>query len=98
MMKVDAPRTVSVDAYRLKGTNRIAVHIVNNTIDGHPVGEFYPVFDVAFRIRTGAGPAKARALRENAKIGVSSKDGWTDVRLPKLTLYEVIVIDLGQAE
>jgi hypothetical protein len=94
MITVNAPRTVAVDVYRLKGTNRIAVHLVNNTIDGHPVGEFLPVSDIAFKIRTGAEPKKTLALRENAKIDVSYRDGWTEVRLPKLSLYEVVVIEL----
>jgi hypothetical protein len=98
MMTVNAPRTVGVDAYRLKGTNRIAVHLVNNTIDGHPVGEFLPVFGVAFKIRTGARPKKTLALRENKKIEVSYRDGWTEVRLPNLSIYEVVVIELGQGD
>jgi hypothetical protein len=93
-MTVDAPRTVAVDAYRLKGTNRIAVHLVNNTIDGHPVGEFLPVFDVGFKIKTGAAPKETRALRENEKIDASYRDGWTEVRISKLSIYEVVVIDL----
>ena len=94
-MTVDAPRTVSVDVYRLKGTNRIAVHLVNNTIDSHPVGEFLPVFDVAFKIRTGAAPKERGALRENDKIEGNYRDGWTEVRLPKLSIYEVVIIELG---
>ena len=98
IIKVDAPRTGAVDAYRLKGTNRIAVHLVNNTIDGHPVGEFLPVFDVAFKIRTGAAPKETLALRENGKVEVKHRDGWTEVRLPKLSLYEVVVIDLGRGD
>jgi hypothetical protein len=55
---MEAPRTVVVDVYPLRGTNRIAVRLVNNTIDGHPVGEFLLVFDIAFKIRTGAEPKK----------------------------------------
>jgi hypothetical protein len=97
IMTVDAPRTVSVDAYRLKGTNRIAVHLINNTIDGHPVSEFLPVFDVAFKIRTGAEPKMTKALRENGIVKTSYRDGWTEVRLPKLTLYEVVIIELGSS-
>jgi hypothetical protein len=92
---IDAPRTVGVDVYRLKGTNRIAVHLVNNTIDGHPVGEFLPVFDIGFKIRTGAEPKKTLALRENKEIDISYRDGRTEVRLPKLAIYEVVIIDLG---
>jgi hypothetical protein len=95
IMTVNAPRTVGVDVYRLKGTNRIAVHLVNNTIDGHPVGEFLPVFDISFKIRTGAEPKKTLALRENNEIEAGYHDGWTEVRLPKLLIYEVVVIDLG---
>jgi hypothetical protein len=98
IMTVNAPRTVGVDAYRLKGTNRIAVHLVNNTIDGHPVGEFLPVFDIAFKIRTGAEPKRTLALRENKEIDAGYRDGWTEVRLPKLSIYEVVVIELGQAD
>ncbi len=95
IMTVDAPKTVAVDAYRFKGTSRFAVHLVNNTIDSHPVGEFLPVFDVAFKIRTGAAPIKTIALRENGKIDASYRDGWTEVRIPKLSIYEVVVIELG---
>jgi hypothetical protein len=84
-----------VDAYRLKGTNRIAVHLVNNTIDGHPVGEFLPLFDISFKIRTGAEPKKTLALRENKDIDVRYRDGWTEVRLPKLSIYQVVVIQFG---
>jgi hypothetical protein len=96
IMTVVAPRTVSVDAYRLKGTSRFAVHLVNNTIDSHPVSEFLPVYDIGFKIRTGAAPKKTIALRENGKIDASYRDGWTDVRLPKLSIYEVILIEFGQ--
>ncbi|MDD8015860.1 MAG: beta-galactosidase trimerization domain-containing protein [Acidobacteriota bacterium] len=97
VLTADLPKTVSVDAYRIKGTSRIAVHLVNNTVDGHPVSEFLPVFDVAFKIRSGAAPKSTRALRENGKIETSYRDGWTEVRLPGLTLYEVVVIDAGPA-
>ena len=95
LMTVTAPKTVGIDVYRLKGTNRLAVHLVNNTVDSHPAGEFLPVFDIGFKVRTGAAPKKALALRENTKIEVGYVDGWTEVRLPKLSLYEVVVLDLG---
>ena len=85
---------MGIDVYRLKGTNQIAVHLVNNTIDGHPVGEFLPVFDISFKIRTGAEPKKTLALRENNEIEAGYHDGWTEVRLPKLSIYEVVVIEL----
>jgi hypothetical protein len=92
---MEAPRTVAVDVYRLRGTNRIAVHLVNNTIDGHSVDEFLPVFDIAFKIRTGAEPKKTLALRENREIDVSYRDGWIEIRLPKLSIYEAVVIEFG---
>ncbi|MCX6577676.1 MAG: hypothetical protein NTV82_14950 [Candidatus Aminicenantes bacterium] len=40
-------------------------------------------------------PKKTLALRENKEIDVRYRDGWTEVRLPKLSIYEFVVIDLG---
>jgi hypothetical protein len=90
---MEAPRTVAVYVYRLRGTNRIAVRLVNNTIDGHPVGEFLPVFDIAIKIRISAEPKKTQVLRENRDIGVGYRDGWIEIRLPKLSIYEFVVIE-----
>ncbi len=65
------------------------------TSDAHPVGEFLSVFDVAFKILTGTEPKKTLAWRDNGKIDAGYRDGWTDVKLPKLSIHEVIVIELG---
>ncbi len=94
-LRVDAPKTVSVDVYRLKESNRIAVHLVNNTVDGHPVSEFLPVSGIVVRLRSNRKPVRAYVLRENQKIQTAYQDGWFEVRLPRLKMYEIIVVDLA---
>ena len=59
------------------------------------VGEFLYVFEITFKIRTGAEPKKTLALLENREIDVSYRDGWTKVKLPKLSIYDAVVIEFG---
>jgi hypothetical protein len=51
--------------------------------------------DVAFKIRTGAAPKRSITLREIWEIDASYRAGWTEVRLPELSICEVVVIELG---
>ena len=92
---VEAPKTVSADVYRLKGPDRIAIHLVNNTVDGHPVSEFLPVSDIVVKLRTNRKPVRAFVLRENEKIRTAFQNGWFEVRLSRLKMYEIIVVDFA---
>ena len=94
LLEVEAPRTVSVDAYRVADSNRLTIHLVNNTIDGRAVGEFLPVSDITIGVRTREQPGKVFGLREKENIAVRWREGQLEIRLPKLTMYEVIVVEL----
>lgn len=93
MIEVRAPKTVSVDAYRTEESQALTIHLVNNTVDGRAVTEFLPVADISISVRTPTRPAKVFALREKEKVTFSWCDGQLEIRLPRLTMYEVIVIE-----
>lgn len=92
-VEVDAPRTVSVESYKQEGTDRVIIHLVNNTFDGRPVREFLPVSDLKLKIRSSKKPSKVFALREGQEVVSSYADGALSIGLPKLESYEVVVVE-----
>lgn len=93
-IEVSAPRTVSVETYSKEDNNSLIVHLVNNTVDGRPVRDFIAVDDISFSIKLASEPKSVSVLRENENISSSYKNGTLTVNIPKLTNYEMVVIDL----
>jgi len=87
-----APRTVTLDVYRQADARRILVHLVNNTVDGHPVNEFTPVRGILLRLRCDTEPRTVTALREGRHVDAAYRDGFLEMRLPQLDMYEVLAI------
>ncbi|HEY3298067.1 MAG TPA: beta-galactosidase trimerization domain-containing protein, partial [Armatimonadota bacterium] len=92
-LQVEAPRTVTVERFRQKDSNRVILHLVNNSVDGRPVREFLPALDIRIRVESSDQPRKVFALREGEKLESSYADGVLSIALPKLTQYEVIVLE-----
>lgn len=92
-VEVDAPRTVSVECYSQEAQDRMIFHLVNNTIDGRPVREFLPVSDIKVHFRSTQEPSRVYALREGGKVQTAFENGRLTVSIPKLELYEVIVVE-----
>jgi len=94
VMEMEAPKSVSVELFRQKSCNRIVVHLVNQTVDGTPVDDFIPVRDIVLRLHLGQQPKKVYPVRENVKVVHEFNDGQLEIKVPQISLYEVIVIDV----
>ena len=92
-VEVDAPRTVSVESYYQATSNRMILHLVNNTVDGRPVREFLPVSDIQLRLRLSQQPSNVYALREGEELVSGYANGVLSITIPKLTLYELVVVE-----
>ncbi|MDD3927151.1 MAG: beta-galactosidase trimerization domain-containing protein [bacterium] len=94
MLEVQAPKTVSVEAYRQSDKNRIILHLVNNTVDGRPATERLPVMDINISIRLDRSPKDVCTLRENKGMEWRMEGSRLEVRIPVIDLYEVVNVEL----
>lgn len=82
-----------MNVYRQPDRGRTLVHLVNNGKDARPVSEFLPAHDLVLRVKTDGAPVKVYSLREKEPLTTETGSGEVVVRLSKLTLYEVIVVE-----
>lgn len=92
-IQLEAPRSVTMNVYRQPQQGRLLIHLVNNGHDARPVSEFLPVHDLVIRLNQVAGPVEVYSLRENEPLAAKRAGNGIEIRLDKLTLYEVIVVE-----
>lgn len=86
----EAPGTVQMELWRQPG--RLVLHLVNNTGDGiRPIAETIPVHDVVVHVQAPPG-ATARAV-SGVQLAQAYADGALRLHLPRLDLYEIVVIE-----
>lgn len=94
VVELDAAKTISMEVFKQADENRMVIHLVNNTIDGRPVNEFIPVHDLKLTLSLDSQPKSIRALRENKDLNVEHANGSCTIRVPMVSEYEVIAVDL----
>jgi hypothetical protein len=92
-VELSAPKTVSLEVFRHKGSSSLVLHLVNNTTDSQPATQVLPVSDLTLRLKSNQAPARVQALRENQSLQSTYTNGVTEIKVPKLALYEVIVVE-----
>ena len=98
-LQLEAPTTVDV-SLRQQG-DRWLVHLVNLTtqqiipeaeceVEPH---EIIPVHDLTLRVRRPGGFGRAFRARDGKEYPIVEEGEWVRVEIPKLELYEVIVLE-----
>lgn len=96
-IRVDCPPTVQVEVRRNYGSDKLLIHLVNNTGDmQRPITEIIPLRDIRIGLRCGAVKG-VRALRAGVDLLSVYEDGWVEFVLPELGVYELIVVDRQEA-
>ncbi|NPV08719.1 MAG: hypothetical protein HPY83_12270 [Anaerolineae bacterium] len=95
-IQLDAPRSVTMNVFRQPQHQRLLIHLVNNGHDARPVSEFLPAHDLVLRLKEVGGPVEVYSLREKETLTAARKGSGIEVRLPRLTLYEVIVVEAAK--
>ena len=93
MLEVRAPKTVSVEAYRQSGTDRVILHLVNNTVDSRPATERLPVMNINVNINIDRSPKEVCTLRENKGMEWKMNEGRLEIHIPVIDLYEVVSVE-----
>jgi hypothetical protein len=97
---VKAPTTLDVALY--KQAERTLVHLVNlstnQTADDHEceadAHEVIPLHDIELRLRDSAiKVGQAYRGSDGSPLSTRQEAGWTVVSLPKLEIYEVVVVE-----
>jgi hypothetical protein len=94
LLEMDAPGTVEVVLRTQQEKGRTLIHLINLTGEmQRPIGQVIPLSDIAVKVRV-AGAKKVHTLAKQVEIPFQSDEqGWTTFTLPKLGLYEVVVIE-----
>jgi len=95
LVEADCPSTVEIEP-RLNGDkDQILLHVVNNTGDmQRPIMEIIPMSNIRIRLRC-RGAKSVRALRCEKELDSTYADGQLEFVLPKLDIYELIVVSLA---
>jgi len=93
LLETNLPKSVSVEMYRQEKTGRFMIHLMNNTVDNRPVNEFLPVHDIELTLNIPQNPAKVFGLRENGNLEFSRNETSIKIKIPRLKMYEVVVIE-----
>ena len=76
----------------MKQDGRQLIHLIN--LSGHSqTGYFSPLPMSNIRIRMAGNFAKAETLRLPGKIDVKASNGYSEFTIPKLTDYELVVVE-----
>lgn len=94
LVEVDAPATVEVVLRTQRDKGRVLIHLINCTGEmQRPMERVIPLNDIALKVKV-SGAKKVYALAEQGEIPFQSdEEGWTRFTLPKLGLYEVVVVE-----
>ncbi|HEV2122350.1 MAG TPA: hypothetical protein VGW38_06215 [Chloroflexota bacterium] len=103
-VEVEAPTTVEAVAREHgddgKGGDRseLRVHLVNRTAAGPArarssvLQEHFPVHDLTLRVRQDRRFSTATLQPEGKRLEMTQENGVTDVRLPRLDTYSIVVL------
>jgi len=90
-VQTDAPQTVETTLFG--GDGFLMLHLVNFGFElRRPFMGVFPVEGARFSVRTGRKPTSVKALYSNKSLKWSYAKGIVSFRLPKLHLYEVVLV------
>jgi hypothetical protein len=94
LVEVDAPGTVEVVLRTQEEKGRTLIHLINLTGEmQRPMERVIPLSDIAVKVKV-SGTKKVHTLAEQGEIPFQNdEEGWTRFTLPKLELYEVVVVE-----
>ena len=98
-LRVKAPSTVDVALARQD--DRTLVHLVNMTTNqvvedegcNADTYEVIPVHQIEIRVRVEVEPRRVFLAADGSALAFRYEDGWVTIELPKLELYEIVVIE-----
>ncbi|MDD2486305.1 MAG: alpha-amylase family protein [bacterium] len=94
IIEAEAPKTLSLEIYKQRKRNRIIIHLVNNTVDSRPVNQFLPLSEVRLILNLSEKPRKVYSLIENNDLESCTKEGAFHIKVPRLSIYDIIVLDM----
>ena len=96
LVEMDAPATVEVVLRTQQEKGRTLIHLINLTGEmQRPMERVIPLNEIAVKVKV-ADAKRVVALVQKEDIPFQTHDeGWTSFTLPKLELYEVVVIETG---
>ncbi|MFN8635739.1 MAG: beta-galactosidase trimerization domain-containing protein [Chloroflexota bacterium] len=92
IVAADLPESTEITVH--KNGQRLVVHVVN--MSGARRSNFgppLPIRDGVLRVRGADAGATVRALVGDAPCQTSAEDGWLTITLPRIDLFDVIVVD-----
>ena len=94
LIEVDAPATVEVVLRTQEDKGRTLIHLINLTGEmQRPIEQVIPLNEIRVKVKV-ASAKKVYALMEQEEIPFQSDEkGWTSFTLPKLGLYELVMIE-----
>ncbi len=94
LLETDCLSTVEIEPRINADKDQILLHVVNNTGDmQRPIMEVVPMSDIRIRLRC-SGAKNVRALWAGQELESRYSDGQLEFILPKLDIYELIVVEL----
>lgn len=92
-IEISAPPTVEVEAYRQKNTNRLIIHLINNTGDmQRPLTYINPIRDIEISIRDNS-IKNGYTLRNKKSIYIYREDGKVSFKIELLKDFETVILE-----
>ena len=93
IIEISAPPTVVLELRSQSHPPRKLIHLINTTGDmQRPLTELIPITDIALLLRCDR-PSRIHALWSGDELPFEQKNGTIRCVLPRLDLYEVIVVE-----
>jgi hypothetical protein len=88
----------SVELVTHVNRNRIAIFVMNGTMNPlentRVIRYVVPLPDIEIRMKTD-GPARSVTAATGQNVSYEDRDSWLTIRLPRLSEYEVLMVDLA---
>lgn len=92
-IQTDAPSTVQVELRGQERSQRLLIHLVNNTGDmQRPMSESIPIREIKVLVKLPK-PKRVFTLREKRELRFKTNGGWTQFNVPLLEVYDVVVVE-----
>lgn len=92
-IKVSAPPTVEVEAYKQRNSNRIIIHLINNTGDmQRPLTYINPIRDIEILIKDNSIKS-GYTIRKRKPINLYQKGDMISLKLEELEDFETVVLE-----
>jgi hypothetical protein len=79
-------------AHCMTSDHRIVLHIIANI--GNRDVDYCAIHDVRVRIRVPRSARSITLLRRGATVPFAAENGWIELRIPKIEIYEAVCVEL----